>query len=190
MTLSCDRTFTKRTYGPGIYINEVTVANVVDISGEILPFRDQPYDIGIKLVLDIGRDFQPEMLIAGSFKRDPVTQEVVDWGSAFVVQEAIAKLGFTGRLLEGNRIPEEVLQTLIGKKFLRLSYISGMKEGGKPRYSDWNIIGKIEEGSESLAQRFRKSLAKGYPKNYRPHLLDDVSILDAEPVAVKDEDAF
>ena len=93
MTLSCNNTFPKRTYGPGVYINEVTVADVQDISGTTLPFLERPVDIGIRLYLDIGREFQPELIIAGNFKRDPATNEVIGWGGAFVVQEALSRLG-------------------------------------------------------------------------------------------------
>ena len=171
MTLSCESRFQKRAYLPGVYINEVTVADVQDISGQQLPFMQEPVDIGIRLFLDIGRDFQPELVIAGNLKRDE-SGEVIGWGSGFVVQEALSKLGYTGQLEEGNRIPVGALEGAIGKKFIRLSYISGVKGDGKFRYSDWNTIATVEEGAESLAARFRRSLRKGYPRNYRPQLLD------------------
>lgn len=187
MTLSCNSQWTKKTYGPGIYINEVTVAGAEDISGQPLPFRDQPFDIGIKLTLDIGRDFQPEMIIGGNFKIE--NGNVLGWGGAFVVQEALSKLGYVGSLEPDNKIPAHVLPSLVGKKFLRLSYVSGLKADNKPRYSDWNILATVEEGPESLANRFRKSLSRGYLKNYRPQVLDEVTaLLDAEPVV--DHEAF
>jgi len=172
MTLSCNNPFSTRTYGPGIYINEVTILNAEDISGQPLPYSENPVDIGIKLTLDIGKDWNPEMIIAGSFKRDFETNEVIGWGSAWPVQEALSKLGYTGSLNEDNRIPPEVLEDIVGKKFLRLSYVSGTKGDGKHRYSDWNLIGSVEEGADTLAARFRRQIAKGYPKNYRPELLE------------------
>ena len=171
MTLSCNNTFPKRTYGPGVYINEVTVADVQDISGTTLPFLERPVDIGIKLYLDIGREFQPELIIAGNFKRDPSTNEVIGWGGAFVVQEALSRLGYQGELEPNNSISDKVLLAIVGKRFLRLSYISGMREGGKPRYSDWNHIATVEEGPEDLLSRWKHSLSKGYPKKYCPDLL-------------------
>jgi hypothetical protein len=132
---------------------------------------ERPVDIGIKLTLDIGREFQPELTIAGNFK---VTDgEVTGWGSAFAVQEAFSRLGYEGALDDGNRIPQGVLETFIGQKILRLSYVSGTKPDGRLRYSDWNLIGSVEEGAHALVKRFKKSLAKGYPKNYRPELLEE-----------------
>src|SRR5690242_4827808 len=108
MTLSCKSLWSRHSYGPGIYINEVTILSAEDISGQTLPMLQNPFDIGIRLTLDIGRDFQPEMVIAGSFKRSQDTGEVTGWGSAFVVQEALSRLGFNGTLGDGNKIPAEV----------------------------------------------------------------------------------
>jgi hypothetical protein len=189
MTLSTDKPFNSHTYGPGIYINEVTIANVEDMSGQMTPFMDRPYDIGFKLILDIGRDFQPELVIAGNFKRDQITDEVIGWGSAYVVQEALTRLGYKGSLDNGNSLPVNVLETFIGQKILRLAYISGTKDNGKFRYSDWNNIATLDEGGDNLFARFKKSLAKGYPKNYRPALLD-APIPNIEVTELVEEEVF
>ena len=189
MTLSCSSTWTKRTYGPGIFVNQVEIADVQDISGEQLPYMEKSVDVGIKLILEIGREFKPEQIIAGIFKRDSASGEVIGWGSGWLVRDALNRLGYSGPLNEGNTIPADALQPLVGKRFNRLSYISGQKSNGKPRYSDWNQIATIEEGAESLVSRFKRSLAKGYPKNYRPQILDaTTTILDTVPVS--DDQAF
>ena len=188
MTLSCSQPFSKKNYGPGIYINEVTIADVQDISGQLLPPNNLQYDIAIRLHLEIGRDFQPEFVIGGNFKHDPITDDVIGWGGAFVVQEALSKLGYEGKLDSNNGVPVDILESLVGKTFLRLSYVSGVKESGKLRYSDWNNIATLEDGAESLSQRFRKSLTKGYPRNYHPDILDmPVENVDFPPVTVHEE---
>ena len=189
MTLSCENQWKKRTYGPGIFVNEVTIADAQDVSGTSLPFMAQPVDIGIKLVLEIGRDFQPEMTIAGNFKRDLETGEVVGWGGAFIVQEALARLGYIGELDKNNRIPPDALADLVGKKFLRLSYVSGIGKTNAKRYSAWNLIGSPDEGAESLVARFKKSLTRGYPKNYRPELLEE-PVREGPAASVVDEIVF
>ncbi len=173
MTLSCENPWSKRTFGPGIFVSEATVAGIEDISGQPLPFRDQPCDIGIKLTLNIGRDFQPALIIAGDFKRDVNTSEVTGWGGAFTVQEALSRLGFNGALDENNHIPPNILPNLVGQKIYRLSYVTGLKDNGKPRYSDWVQIGTLEEGADELVRRFKRSLSKGYPRNYRPTVLEE-----------------
>ena len=177
MTLSCDKPFNNNNYGKGIFINLVKIASAEDISGQQLPFLEQRIDIGIKLLLDIGRDFQPELIIAGNFDRNTITNDVQGWGSGFLIQDALYRLGYSGNLTADNRVPQAALDALKGHQFYRLSYVSGTKDNGKPRYSDWNNIASVGDGPDSLAKRFQKSLLKGYPKNYRPELLD-------EPVAV------
>ena len=171
MTLSCERSFKKNEYGPGILVNEVTIADVGDVSGETGPFFDRPWDIGVRLFLEVGRDFQPELVSAGEFKRN-AKGEVIGWGSAFVVQEALMRLGYSGDLDSANRIPFKVLQSLVGKKFLRLTYVSRLNDKGRVKYTDWNQIGTLEEGPAELVNRFKRSLSRGYPKNYRPEVLE------------------
>ena len=168
MTLTCDTKFQRRTYAPGVYINEATIVKAEDVSGEKLPYLQRPVEMGLKLTLDIGREFQPELIIAGELKHDTATGEVIGWGSAFVVQEALSRLGYTGPLTIQNRIPADVLNGLVGKKLLRLSYVSGVRENGKSRYSDWNQIGTPEDGVEELLARWKRSVRRGYPSNYRP----------------------
>ena len=179
MTLTCKNPFAKTSYGPGIYVNTVTILAAEDISGTALPFMENPFDIAIRLILDVGRDFQPELVIGGQFKRDASSGEVIGWGNAFVVQEALSRLGYTGPPDPNNSIPPSVLETLVGKQFLRLSYTSGVKDTGKLRYSDWNQIASVEDGAENLVKRFKRSLTRGYPKNYHPE------VLDAEPVTTE-----
>ena len=169
MTLSLNNPY-KNGYGNGIYISLVTIADVEDISGTTPPFMNFPIDIGLKLHLDVGKGFYPQMIIAGNFQRNVPTDEVSGWGSAFVVQDFLNKLGFTGKLNKDNKIPVNIIQSIIGKKFYRLSYVTGIREDGKLKYSDWNIIATAEEGPEYLAEKFQKSFLKGYPKNYRPEL--------------------
>jgi hypothetical protein len=175
MTLTCSRPFGPKTYGPGVYINRVRIINAEDVSGQELTFSDLPYDIAIKLTLDVGRGFNPSMLIGGNFTRNPGTEEVTGWGGAFVIQDALSRLGYKGDLDPENKIPLAVLEGIIGKEFLRLSYVSGERDDGKLRYSDWHQIASVEETPDSLAVRFKRSLTKGYPRNYRPVLVEPVS---------------
>lgn len=191
MTLSCTKPWNSNSHGLGIFISQVTITAVEDISDMVLTHLDKAFDIGIKLTLDIGKDFQPEFLIAGNFKRDPLTDEVIGWGSGFLVQEALTRLGYDGRLAEGNAIPPEVLEFLIGKSFYRLSYVSGVKENGKLRYSDWNHIASLDEGAEDLLRRFKRSVSSGYPRNYKPFLeRETVSVPPEAASAMKEDDPF
>lgn len=182
MTLTTENRFKSNLYGKGLYINLVTIIDAEDISGTTLPFLDRPIEIGVKLTLDIGKEFQPELTIFGEFEKDINSGEVIGWGSAFSIQELLYKLSFQGRLDDNNTIPAEALKSLVGKQFFKLSYVSGIKDNGNLKYSNWNLIASVEEEPESLVKRFQKSVLNGYPKNYRPQLIDIVeeSVLQEE----------
>lgn len=170
MTLTMEHPYPKTSYGKGIFISLVTIADVEDISGDNLYYADSPIDIGLKLYLDIKKEFMPELNIGGYFNRD-AQNNVVGWGSAFPLQNFLQKLGYKGKLTADNKIPQEIIQSLPGKQFYRLSYVYDFRDG-KLKYCDWNIIGSAEEEPEELLKRFQKSFLKGYPKNYRPDLID------------------
>lgn len=172
MTLTTENRFKPNLYGKGVYINLVTITDVEDVSNTILPFINNTVDIGVKLTLDIGREFQPELTIFGNFERDTETNKVIGWGSAFCVQELLFKLCYKGQLNPDNSIPKEALQSLIGKQFFKLAYVSGIKESGQLKYTNWNLIAADDEYPEYLAKRFQKSILSGYPKNYKPELID------------------
>ena len=175
MTLSCDKPYQHHSYGNGILISLVTIADVEDISGTKPLFFNEPIDVGVKLTLDISRDFHPELIIAGNFDRDQYTNEIKGWGSGFLVQDMLFRLGYKGNLNPDNSIPESAIRSLKGKQIYRLSYVTGTKDDGKPRYCDWNLIASKEEGAESLFNRFRKSLSKGYPRNYKPEVIEQLT---------------
>lgn len=156
----------------GYLISEATIAGVKDISGTKLPFMTKPCDIGVQLILEIGKTFQPTLAISGDFQRDD-SGEIIGWGRANKVRELFVKLGAAEGLTEDNRLPPDVLESLIGKKILRLSYVSGRKDNGKLKYSDWSEVGIPEDGAEVLAKRFESSVHRGYPKNFAPELLKE-----------------
>lgn len=176
MTLSCTHPNSTNNFGPGIFISRVTILKAEDVSGQELPFLQNPYEVGLKLTLEVGQDFHPEMTIGGQFKRDPSTGEVIGWGSGFVVQDALSRLGYKGPLDEGNILPQAVLEGLVGKEFIRLSYVSGIRDGGKAKYSDWNMIASVDDGAHSLVRRFKRSVSRGYPRNFHPDVLEPAPV--------------
>lgn len=165
--------------GPqSIYIDQVKCISVEDLSRKELPFRRRAYDLAIKLTLDIGKSFYPEMLIVGNFKRDEkgdILEGNDGWGSAFKVRNFFSKfipLGQVISLTPDNEIPPDVLALPRGKEFLRLSYVTGRKPSGRLRYSSWDEIATLEEGAESLKRRFLNSVTRGFPSNYHPEVLE------------------
>ena len=167
-------------YGTGVFVNKVAIAEVHDMSGKKPDFLENTPDLWVQLKLDVGQDFQPEFNVFGDFKRDDQTRQIADWGSAFKIKNLFTNLGITGELNDDGSIPEEMLKQLPGKEFFRLQYVSRIKDDGKPGYSDWTD--QIEATDpKRLANAFFKSVDRGYPKNYRPDLLDEDDATDFPP---------
>ena len=171
MTLSINE---KKDAGEGIVVQQVSIASIEDISNSTPPFLSMPCDLGVKMSLDIGRDFQPDFMITGALKRD-TEGIIIGWGGAFKIRDFFANLGISGDLVPDDierpttySIPQALMDAAKGQQFLRLSYVCGKKPNGKTRWADWTDIGSIAEGETVLIQRFKKSVAKGYPSNFKP----------------------
>jgi hypothetical protein len=173
------------SYGPGVYISEATIVSAEDKSGTKPEFLSSTPSLYIAIKLDIGKDFQPEMSFFGDFKRDEQNPAViVDWGSAYRVRNLFTAAGIHRNINEDGSIPQDMIEDLIGKKILRLQYVSGRKDNGKLKYYDWNdmVLG-AKDDPKRFADLFFKSVERGYPKNYSPEALAE----DTGPIAQEDE---
>lgn len=153
----------------GILVGKVKIIQAIDVSNVPLPFRTTPFALAIKLILDIGRTFTPELIIGGDFTRH-ADGTITGWGSAWRVRAFFENLGYTGSLTEDGKMLPEMLEFVQGKEFYRLSYITGVKPDGRAKYSDWHEIGNINQPVTAFVERFKRAVAKGYPTNYRPEL--------------------
>lgn len=163
---------------PGVYLNEARIIAVEDISGTTPKYYSNPVDIGVELKLEIGRSFQPTLRIAGNFTRDKETNAITAWGGATVVKMLLGLFG-GDKLTDDYRIPPELITRMIGKDIVRLSYVKGVKEGGKLQYKDWNVIAlKTADPADPLrlAEKFINGYKeRGYPKDYHPDAIEQVS---------------
>jgi hypothetical protein len=162
--------------GRGIYVNKGKIIAARDVSGQKpSDFAENPCEVGLQIKLDIGRSFQPIMAFAGNFKRNEAGQ-ITDWGNATTLKIFLSNMGVKGELDANNKVPIEVIKALIGREIFRLSYVKGVKETDgvtKPSYGTWNTVLPATEGNDKkLADMFQASLKKGYPKNYKPEVLD------------------
>lgn len=177
--------------GPSrVMLSKAKILAIEDISNKKVEYLGKTYEIGVSLTIDIGKEnFKPTYTVAGNFKRD-VAGKVIGWGSAFVLRDFFSRLGFDGELNTDHTIPAEALTYVVGKEFLRLSYLSGIKGDGRPKFSDWAQIGALGEDMD-LLKRFEASVATGYPKNYHPELSTQVKSsndLEFPPVESKEEE--
>lgn len=158
-------------------ISKCKIANSENVSGEPQPFnKDEKIEIGVKLTFDIGKSFQPTLMVTGRFKRDEASLAILDWGRAFKVRNLLEILApeYVDQLASTYQIPPEAVAAMRGKEIYRLSYIAGRNTlTGKLKYYDWDEVGAIEKGEEYLKDRFLRSNKAGYPKNFRPETLTE-----------------
>ena len=113
----------------GIFIDRAVIEEVKDVSRTPIFSGKFTPDLGVVLTLDVGRDFKPELTIAGNLNGE-------EWGSAFKLRELFLACGLSGELdeVEGKYvIPKEILDGLVGKTIKKLSYRSGTKPNGNAR---------------------------------------------------------
>ena len=164
----------------GVFISEATIKSVsvkYDIQEE---WQKRPDDIALYLDLDIGRDFDHQMRIGGYFNRND-DGTIKNWGAALKVKILLDSLGIEGQLTDEHQLPDEVIEDMVGKKFLRLSYVAGIKKNGKTLWVDWNEVGKVGQ-EDRLREKFMKSVNDGWVKNYKPDTQEDNSSQNNEDV--------
>tara|TARA_Y100000034_G_scaffold128321_1_gene182679 strand:- start:379 stop:966 length:588 start_codon:yes stop_codon:yes gene_type:complete len=176
-------TSNKRT---GIFVSEATIKNVVVKYDVQEKWQKRPDDIAVFLTLDVGQNFDYEMRIGGYFNRKD-DGSVKNWGAALKVKILLNALDIEGKLSKDFQLTDEILDEMIGKKFLRLSYVSGTKENGKPRWFDWNEVGKLGQ-EDRLKERFMKAVNDGWVKNFRPDTSDDFDPAELEKKSEKAKD--
>ena len=168
-------TSNKRT---GVFVSEATIKNIVvkyDVQEE---WQKRPDDIALFLTLDVGQNFDYEMRIGGFFNRNE-DGSVKNWGAALKVKILLDALNIKGSLTKDWQLPDEIVEEMIGKKFLRLSYVSGTKDNGKARWFDWNEVGRLGQ-EDRLKERFMKAVNDGWVKNFRPDTGDDFDPAELE----------
>lgn len=182
----------------GVYINEARIISISDFSGKPT-YNDDPEsvkDLAIEVEFDIGQPWNKIVLIKGNLKRED--GKVIDWGGAFVVKDFFINTGcFKGltkeeidsrlKLLEKGEIPAEFLSKPLNRKIFILSYVRGLSYDLKPKYSTWNIV---DSDPEELLNLFKNSVAKGYPSNFKPDLLDEQESINNSEIEADDDMPF
>lgn len=189
MSLSIERS-TSKSFGPGIYVDNAKIIAVEDKTGE-KRFESTP-DLYIAFKLSIpGLSFEPSIELAGNFGRDN-SGVVKSWGGAFPIRDLLTLFDIKGELNTDYTIPDTMLETLVGKDIMRLTYVSKKKDDGKLAYNTWNkfrMANEDDAAKQDFADSFLKELEKtGYPKNYHPELLNDRDIVFPPVHASSDED--
>ena len=155
-----------------VIVQSVTIADFDITYGEKREWQKYSDDIGIDLTLDVGQSFQPTMYIGGSFKLDEMDNSIIGWGRAYKVKMLFDAMGLPIKLAKGsavseNRLPDNAKEMILGKQFLRLSYVSTkLKADGTNRWKDWQDTAKLGD-EDHLKSQFAKSVKEGYIKDFK-----------------------
>ena len=157
-----------------IFVDPVMIKNMTVTYGTKEPWQTYADDISVKIELDIGKDFFPEMYIGGRFKVDDLSGEVVGWSSALKVKmladslETPIALG-TGETLKTLRLPDDFTEKAKGKLICRLTYLSTkLKKNGAQFWKDWQETRHPKTDHNKFKADFTKAVEGGYVKDFCP----------------------
>lgn len=159
----------------GVFVNEVTITDVTPVYGgtewQNAKYKD---DIGINVTIDIGQSFQPTHYIGGRLKKDDFG-EVTSLGTVRRVGDFFTAIDVDVKLSDERKFEEDALRDCIGRKYLRLTYVSGKKDNGKLKYSDFQQVAKSTDNKRVLIDTFKEHVENGWLKNYRPEHMEKES---------------
>ena len=155
-----------------IFVDKVKIASADIKYGVKEDWQTYSDDISIHLTLDIGRDFQPKMYIGGNYKKDEVSGEMLGWSTAFKIKMFFDSIVMPIKLDKGknpqsSRLPADAGQRLIGKEFLRLTYVSTKtKRDGGALWKDWQETRSASYDQTRFKNEFKEAVSKGYVKDF------------------------
>lgn len=154
-----------------VIVQLVTIDDFTVTYGEKRDWQTYSDDIGIDLELEIGQNFKPVMYIGGSFALDELNNTITGWGRAYKVKMLFDAIGLPIRLAKGtvvddNKLPDDAKDHIVGKQFLRLSYLSTkVKADGTHRWKDWQDTDKVGR-EQALKDAFALAVSKRYVKDF------------------------
>ena len=159
----------------GIFISKSKVSGVKVFYDEKQPWQKRTDAIGIEMTLDIGKDFEPTFYVGGDYKRDEFGERI-NRGSLKKVDILFDALNIDAEIKEGGEIPEDVINDIVGREFVRLSYVKGLKPNGKTQWADWQETRPVGTDYNEFADAFLTAVEKGYVKNYDPQQDDELAL--------------
>lgn len=189
---------------PGVAVSTGKINEVLDMSKQPHPSIGKVFDCCVAFRLDIGRSFSPQYFVFGDFKRN-TEGKATEFGAAFKVGRLFDKAGIKLVIGENERIPEDLLNSLLGKEISILRFVSGTKKDkpDEPRWVPWDMVGDPgADGEAALVKLFKYKLGKDkyLRKKFTPNVsangdtdFDPEKLeASAEPDAAQsaDEDSF
>lgn len=153
------------TGGANYYINEGTVKSVavnynVPNKSDDTKIKDVELTIILEMTKANGEKFDKTIYISGNYKKNEITSQVEDWGSAFKVRSFFNAVGLTKWSTDDFGIlPSSIAEQAIGKRLFIIKYKS-LDDQGELLYRTYNMVGK---SAESIEKMFLKDAAGDYP---------------------------
>lgn len=151
---------------------------------------DQHVDYGFTIGFDTGivksdgSTYIAKKTWSGDWKKDK-DGSVSGWGKLFGLGMFFKAMGLDVEVSDNGTINPKQLMPLKGKKVWRIEYVKDTyeKDGEeKPGYAIFNTFFLEDTPVEKMKQVWEQSLAKGYPSNYNPSILDKLGLNKSEDV--------
>ena len=146
------------------------IATIKSVNVEYEPSKSWlKFTPDVFLTAQVEHDWEEELTILGSFKREHDVNDRKSWGSAFKVAEffecALNKRDL--RLNADFSIPEEVQRDAIGRQVMVCSYpVTKLKENGNPYWNMFDRVAQAGAPSGILKKMVMNAVEGGHIKNY------------------------
>ena len=162
--------------GANYYINSGVVKSVkVDYNIVNNNNPDKVTDVQLEVVLDSikdsGEHFDKTIWVAGNYKKQDISNQIMDWGSAFKIRQFFNVCGLTKWSTDDFGIlPDYLAKDAVGQTVFTISYRSS-DDAGEPKYRTYKMVAK---NAEQIEKMFLKDVAGEYaPWKYEPNVEDD-----------------
>ena len=121
------------------------------------------------LTVNVRHDWEDQITIFGSFKKDLPLDDRKSWGSAFKIAEFFeSALGKKNLVVTPDySIPDEWLRDCIGRQIKMCSYpTTKLKDSGSPYWNNFDRVATAGAPEGTLKKMVMDSVNKGYIKNY------------------------
>lgn len=174
--------------GKNYYINSGIVKSVdIKYNVPVKSASDKITDVEMVVVLDMvkenGEHFDKSIYISGNYKRNEITNQVDDWGSAFKIRQFFNVAGLNKWTTDDFGIlPEGIAKQAEGATIYTISYLSSDDEGTK--YRTYKMVAK---SAEQIEKMFLKDVAGDYPPyKYEPKVEEDFPFGDSDKLVEED----
>ena len=162
----------EKKYMDGVFVSNVTIGDVTPVYGG-KEWQNEKYkdDIGLDIKLEIGQNFQPVFYLGGRLKKDEFG-EIKDPGSVRRVMSFFDAINMNPEFDDNYKLKDtDILRDCVGREFMRLSYVSGKRDNGKLKYTDFQQVASASSQKREIVDLFKTHVTNGWVKNYRPEVM-------------------